>query len=249
MDRGARLGRGRRSSIGRCAGTGSAGGEEPTVRQSQIVMTALASRLESRVRKDAFAFLQKLSEDDAIPGLHIEPVKNAIDPKVRTGRVNQQYRAVLFKLVGSDMPTYVVHGIFNHDDAYVEAERATLRVNPVNGIAEIRVIDTATEPTAATTPQVETQPAEREPEPKVDRTRAEPVLTVSAESLESELGIPQDVARHVVTLDDAALAGYVDSQPEWVADALLDLATGGTLTEVIARFGAKRRVTERPEDE
>lgn len=223
--------------------------------QSQIVMTALASRLEARVRKDAFAFLQKLSEDDAIPGLNIEPVKNARDPKVRTGRVNKQYRAVLFKLTGADMATYVVHGIFNHDDAYVEAERVTLTVNPVNGITEIRVIDTPAEPPApsaaptAPAPTAELAPAAPQDVPQPPPAAPQPALTVTAEALVAELGIPIEVAEHVVTLDDAALADHVERQPVWVAHALLDLATGGTLDEVIDRYGARPTATARPEDE
>ena len=45
-----------------------------------------------------YAFLEKLSEDATLPGLHIEPIQNSVDHRVRTGRVDQGYRAVMFQL-------------------------------------------------------------------------------------------------------------------------------------------------------
>jgi hypothetical protein len=50
------------------------------------------------IAKQTQAFIRKLFEDDTLPGLHIEPIKNSVDPKVRTGRVTDMYRAVLFKV-------------------------------------------------------------------------------------------------------------------------------------------------------
>ena len=106
-----------------------------------IVMTKLASRLDPSVRKKAFAFLEKLTENDTTPGLHIEPITNSADPRVRTGRVDQFYRAVLFKIPAVDDTTYVFHGIWPHDDAIDVARKTVLRLNPVTGVAEIRVVE------------------------------------------------------------------------------------------------------------
>ena len=38
------------------------------------------------IAKQVTTFLSKLFQDDTSPGLHIEPIKNSVDPKVRTGR-------------------------------------------------------------------------------------------------------------------------------------------------------------------
>ena len=53
------------------------------------------------IAKQTQAFIRKLFEDDTLPGLHIEPIKSSADPKVRTGRVTDMYRAVLFKVQAS----------------------------------------------------------------------------------------------------------------------------------------------------
>ena len=100
--------------------------------ESTIIMTKAANKLEPALKKKAYAFLEKLAEDDSAPGLHVEPIKNSADKRVRTGRVDQGYRAVLFKLTEGGSNTYVFHGIWPHDDAIAVAGKTTLTVNPVN---------------------------------------------------------------------------------------------------------------------
>jgi hypothetical protein len=107
---------------------------------SNLVMsgTFAKQQLEKDIKALAFSFLAKLAEDDTSPGLHVEPINNPIDPRVRTGRVNQQYRAVLYKLGHeSGEPTYLFAGVWNHDDAIQYAKTHKLQVNPVNGVAEL----------------------------------------------------------------------------------------------------------------
>ena len=56
---------------------------------------------------------------------------------MRTGRVDLHYRAVLFRVDDkSSGPTYIYMGTWGHDEAIKLAERATLRVNPINGTLE-----------------------------------------------------------------------------------------------------------------
>ena len=53
------------------------------------------SKLDGSVKNKVYDFFEKLNTDDAAPGLHIEPLNAAIDPRVRTGRVDLHYRAVM----------------------------------------------------------------------------------------------------------------------------------------------------------
>lgn len=100
--------------------------------------------IDGSLKSKVFNFLNKLSESDATPGLHIEPIHNSVDPRARTGRIDQQFRAVLFRL---DSPnhdvTYVYEGAYNHDDAIERARTRKLQVNPVNGVPEIIKLDAA----------------------------------------------------------------------------------------------------------
>ncbi len=114
-----------------------------------VIMSKMAGKLDPSVKKKAYVFLEKLCQDDASPGLHIEPITNSADDKVRTGRVDQSYRAVLFRIPSDGDPTYVFHGIWPHDDAIAIARKTRLAVNPVNGIAEITTVAEPAEATAA----------------------------------------------------------------------------------------------------
>ena len=86
-----------------------------------IIMSKPASKLEPSLKKKAYAFLEKLGEDDTSPGLHIEPIAHSADDKVRTGRVDQSYRAVLFRIPGKNESAYVFYGIWPHDEAIAVA--------------------------------------------------------------------------------------------------------------------------------
>ena len=92
------------------------------------------SKLDGSIKNKVYDFFEKLSESDTSNALHIEPLNAAVDPRVRTGRVDYHYRAVLFKVDDKSAgPTYIYMGTWPHDEANKLAERAILRVNPING--------------------------------------------------------------------------------------------------------------------
>lgn len=196
-----------------------------------IVMAKVKGKIDPSVGKKAYAFLEKLSENDTTPGLHIEPIANSADPRVRTGRVDQFYRAVLFKLVAGGTTTYVFLGIWPHDDAIAKAKAAVLSVNPVNGVTEVRLIETAA-PASETAPPAPPQQA--------PAARAVPVLVqhgLTREGLVDVLGIePVIAARALGALDDDALLAIASDAVEWQGLALLDLAAGIPIDDVRARF-------------
>lgn len=109
-----------------------------------LIMTRMKDKLDPSMKQKAFTFLEKLARDDTLPGLHIEPIVGSVDARVRTGRVDDNFRAVLFKLTATAGTSYVVHGFWPHDRANSIAERVTLTINPVNGVPEIKeVVDAA----------------------------------------------------------------------------------------------------------
>ena len=208
-------------------------------------------KVDGSVRRAAYAFLEKLAQNDALPGLHIEPIIGSADPRVRTGRVNDFYRAVLFKVQGhADEAHYVYLGILPHDEAIEFAKTARLKVNPVNGIAELVK---ATEPAAA--PPVSQAPVpeavvRHEPEPAAAPDTAGPVPDVSAaaepllpahgltKEVLLDLGIDADLAERAlaVTSDDELITA-VESAPQWQALALIDLAGGKPVEDVRSDLG------------
>jgi hypothetical protein len=210
-----------------------------------IVMTKGANKLEPEVKKKAYAFLEKLAEDDTTLGLHIEPITNSADPRVRTGRVDQSYRAVLFKIPQHEDNLYVFHGIFPHDEAIAIAKKTVMTVNPVNGVTELRVVSEAAPAPAAPAPAA---PAPAEPAAVAMPVAPTPVaaavpvlarLGFTAGDLTGVLGIDELVAVRAIAAadDDALLAVATDpGTVEWQGLALLDLAAGHGFDEVKEKF-------------
>ncbi|MGP5592170.1 3'-5' exonuclease [Corynebacterium flavescens] len=83
------------------------------------------------------AFIDKLASNPESPSLHVERVANAADKRVRTARVTDKYRAVLFELQGSGEKQFLVIDILNHDDAYDLATSKSLVVNAVTGVTQL----------------------------------------------------------------------------------------------------------------
>lgn len=201
-----------------------------------IIITKLASKLEPALKKKAFAFLEKLSDDPSLPGLHIEPINNSADSRVRTGRVDQGYRAVLFKLTTSDSVDYVFHGIWPHDDAIEVAQKAVLKLNPVSGVAEIHDAPGVRQPALDEAP---------EPPHTATEVASETLLTAygfTEAVLVEELGFETRFARRALAArDEDDLATVVDSTPvDWQGLALIDLAGGMSIVDIRERYGLGR---------
>lgn len=189
-------------------------------------MTKPASKLGSDLRKPTFAFLEKLTEDDAAPGLHIEPIAHSRDPRVRTGRVTRQYRAVLFRLDGPTQPTYVFVGVWNHDEAIKRAQRSELTVNPVNGVSEVHLVEDRA---------VADQPPTRAY--SVPAPSAPPILGYTHREL-LDLGLAPDLAdRAARATSEDELLDLAGAAVEWQGLALLDLSAGTPVEDVKQKLG------------
>lgn len=195
------------------------------------------SKLDGSIKNKVYDFFEKLNADDTQPALHIEPLHAAIDPRVRTGRVDLHYRAVLFRVDDkSSGPTYIYMGTWGHDDAIKLAERATLRVNPINGTLEGLI----GEPVEPTTPQP-TSPSK--PESAVAYLAG---FGYKLADLTEGLGLdPVVAARAIEASDEAALLEAAEGALDWEASALLDLATGIAISDIREKHG----FAEKPVDD
>ncbi|RAO19589.1 hypothetical protein MED15_02747 [Micromonospora noduli] len=197
-----------------------------------IIMTKWPVKIDGSVKAKAMSFLQKLSADDATPGLHVEPIAGAADSRVRTGRVDQFWRAVMFRLDGAGECHYVIHGVWPHDDAITVAARVRLKVNPINGLPQIEEAEPAAPPAAD--PPAPTRPAESHPTPaeplmvQLGRTRAD---------LVDRLGVPTDVAdRALAAPNEDAILDLAQRHEGWLGLLLVDLATQDSIDTIVERL-------------
>lgn len=215
--------------------------------------------------------LKKLRANREMAGLHVEPIHQAADDRIRSIRVTRQYRILAFELSRAGDPFWLVEGVYDHDDAYRVARSLYLRVNPVSGSTEIRddaealrtdggggyseselqrrAAELAAEQIAEREAREAAQREQEEREAEDGSTEATPeapaptptgpsgpVLTVSAQELEEELGIDHALARAAAEADEDQLLELADSAPGWQGKALLDLATGTSLADVRAAY-------------
>ncbi|MEK6312315.1 MAG: UvrD-helicase domain-containing protein, partial [Curtobacterium sp.] len=197
-----------------------------------LVMANMQQKLEKVVQLKLFAFMAKLQADDTLPGLHIEPIVNSADARARTGRVDQKLRAVLYKIeVPSGPTTYVCAGVYEHDEGTEIAKTQVLRVNPVNGVAEL----IAAPAPAAPAPQANRWVPETPPESK-------PFLEqfgYSAGDLAGALGFDLETAERLLAFaaEDDLLA-FAESLPnQWQQNAALGLAVGDSIEGIKTSLG------------
>lgn len=201
-----------------------------------IIMGKLASKIDGSIRGKAMAFLQKLSVDDTTPGLHVEPIQHAVDPRVRTGRVDEFWRAVMFRLDGDGETHYVIHGIWAHDDAIAVARRVRLRVNPINGLPQIEEV--AHPPVTSPVDPPVTPPPARPVEPLLAR------LGYDRADLVDTLGLPVEVAGEALAAkDEDAVLDLAQRHDGWIGTILVDLAAGDPVESIVTRMQLERTET------
>ncbi|HEY9289868.1 MAG TPA: UvrD-helicase domain-containing protein [Microlunatus sp.] len=196
--------------------------------ESQIILSRTAMKFDPTIRSKVTAFLQKVTENDASKGLRIEPIHGTVDPRVRTGRVDLAYRAVLFQLDQDRERFYVLYGIWHHDEAIERAKRARLSANPLNGVPAIE----ETEPTPVAVPQSATPSPEHE---------LPTILGHSATELVEGLGLDPDVAEQVARCtDEDELIVFAEKLGGWRGLALFDMSSGDSIEQVREQYGLSK---------
>ena len=208
-----------------------------------------APQYDGSIQAKVYAFLAKLQADDTTSGLHIEPMQQAADPRARTGRVDQFWRAVLFKIDGTE-PTYVLEGVYPHDDAIERARTRTLRLNAVNGMPEFLDVDPAVVSAGdSAVERAQRLAAERHREIAAAREKAaaaiaaglvvEPVLErkgYGLDDLVTVLGFAvADAERLLAAETDVELTGLVDGfENAWQELAVIAMIEGQPVEEIAA---------------
>ena len=187
-------------------------------------------QLDGSIKSRAWDFMMKLNSDPDGAGLDLKVPQGVVDRRVRTARVDQKYRAVLFALPEQ---MFVLAAIKPHDEAYTYAVSLRLDINPANGAMEI----------------IQEASIQRAIEQVRDKPRpddAHQVLPYSSAEL-VELGVRPDVAGQAVRIStDDELLALVEDLPGWQQQALLDLATGKSLPDVRADYGVGDTPTQDP---
>jgi mRNA-degrading endonuclease RelE of RelBE toxin-antitoxin system len=172
-------------------------------------------RLTSEEQKSVKTTAFDLQLNPANPGMQFHKLDKSKDKKFWSVRVNRDIRLIVHRTEASLLLCYVGH----HDKAYSWAERRKLEVHPRTGAAQlIEIRQTVQE---IVVPSY-TQPAQSDDDRKVP---------LFANCLDEELlgyGVPVEWLNDVKCVTENTLLSIADHLPAEAAEALLELATGGT---------------------
>lgn len=215
---------------------------KPKVALSQDFLFQLAklpSNIHSKVLKWAIIF----QTDPKSPGINYEKIHAARDPNLKSVRIDQDWRGIVFKPESGDV--YVLLYVDHHDAAYKWAERRKLAINPVTGAMQIVVVEeiAAVENTKAeaTVTKVETSATL---EIAASATQHAPAYAKMSDHELMSLGVPQDWPVRIRAVhSDVELDGLQASLPVEAYEGLFLIAAGDTVEQVLS---ARETRVDRP---
>src|ERR1700722_12460796 len=106
----------------------------PTVAIASDFLDAFA-RIPRAQQKKVREFTEKFRADPKSSAINYEKIHAVKDNKVRTVRIDKQYRAVVLHPDQGDV--YVLVWVDNHDEAMDWAKNRTFAINPVTGSLQV----------------------------------------------------------------------------------------------------------------
>ena len=176
--------------------------------------TASLARLTGDEQKAVKTTAFDLQVDPTGKGLSFHKLDRAKDPNFWSVRVSRDIRLIVHKTAGSLLLCYVDH----HDDAYAWAERRKLETHPTTGAAQLVEIRE----------RVEEIPIPRYVEVATPAPTKPALFASNTDEQLLAYGIPAEWLADVRAADEDSLLDLVGHLPGEAAEALLELATGGT---------------------
>ena len=93
------------------------------------------ARLPGQQQRGVTSMISKFGVTSRSSGLHLEPLKRSRDARVRSIRIDRDYRAIV--RAPDTGTTHLLLWVDKHDDAYKWAERHECKVNPETGAVQI----------------------------------------------------------------------------------------------------------------
>ena len=157
------------------------------------------------------------------PGMSFHKLDKARDKHFWSVRVSSDIRLIVHKTEASLLLCYVDH----HDKAYLWAERRKLETHPTTGAAQLVVIRERVEEARAFD-IAETRSVGYMAEAKPVALQKPLLFTHLSDDELLSYGVPPDWLNDVRQADEDSLLELADHLPAEAAEALLELATGGT---------------------
>ncbi|MGX9937791.1 UvrD-helicase domain-containing protein [Advenella kashmirensis] len=177
--------------------------------------TTSLARLTGDEQKAAKTTAFDLQVDPAGNGMSVHKLDRAKDQNFWSVRVSRDIRLIIHKTAGSLLLCYVDH----HDKAYQWAERRKLEVHPTTGAAQLVEIRERVE---------EVLVPKYVDDSRLTKPQKLKLFTKYSDAQLLAYGVPQEWLADVKAADEDSLLELAGHLPGEAAEALLELATGGT---------------------
>lgn len=206
---------------------------KPKVALAQDFLVNLAT-LSASVQGKVLKWALRFQSDPTSNGINYEPIKQARDKNLKSVRIDQDWRGIVFKSPAGDV--YVLMYVDRHDAAYKWAEGRRIAVNPTTGALQVFAVETLVEPALAQVRSAATEDSvENVSGPDTQKPTKLPTIfdDLSDHELLS-IGTPQELLEQVRSIrSDAELDALQTYLPVEAYEGLFLIAAGDSVSDVL----------------
>lgn len=179
-------------------------------------------RLPAKAQKRVYELIREFEANSTQASLHLEPVHGARDPKVRSARLGDDYRAIVIAPQQGDV--FLLMHVDHHDEAYRWCANKQFEAH--GALGTLQVFDV-----------VETTAALEQRQPPSPPSRQRYVLDDFSDPELYQAGVPQALIPAVRAVrNDDAFEQLADYLPPEAAQVLYAMAAGMSLDEALAEM-------------
>ncbi len=182
------------------------------------------SKLPSSIQSKVLKWALKFQSDPTANGINYESIRGARDKNLRSVRIDQDWRGIVFKPDKGDV--YVLMYVDKHDNAYRWAETRRVAINPVTGAMQLFAVE-----------HREAVPEAPEPRSAAANTptATTPLYLTLTDAELLSVGTPEELIPQVRNIfSEQDLDAMQDRLPVEAYEGLFLIAAGDTLSDVLS---------------
>lgn len=202
---------------------------KPKVALAQDFLANLAT-LPAAVQGKILKWALRFQSNPTSTGINYEPIHSARDKNLKSVRIDQDWRGIVFKPPTGDV--YVLLYVAHHEVAYRWAEGRRIAVNPAMGALQIFAVESLVEPALAQVRHAKEPPRSM---PIAESLQAaESIFSALSDQDLLSIGTPQALLTQVRSIQsDAELDALQRYLPVEAYEGLFLIAAGDSVSEVL----------------
>lgn len=203
---------------------------KPKVALAQDFLLQLA-RLPVSAHSKVMKWAIQFQADPTSSGINYENINGARDPNLKSVRLSDDWRGIVFKPVQGDV--YVLLYVDHHDDAYRWAKNRKLTINPVTGAMQMVTLEHVVEQEVEAGGPSQAAPGDARSGGPAEPAAA-PLFCMLSDTELMSLGVPKELLPAVRKIDsEEALDAMQPRLPAEAYEGLFLVAAGDTVNQVL----------------